>query len=122
VKAGQCLIPQFETNQMLDPVAHDRQIALTTRVETRRRGWTPFARATPSLRPSSPGAFSSLIDAARIASPGLFPRELILGTLAEVNGAAERSAPPPRPHTQAANVLAAVKDKPFGWPRERGHP
>jgi hypothetical protein len=24
----------------------------------RRRGWTPFARATPSLRPSSPGAFS----------------------------------------------------------------
>src|SRR6476620_7534317 len=28
-------------------------------------------------------------------------RELILGTLAEVNGAAERSAPPSRPHTQA---------------------
>ena len=53
---------------------------------------------------------------------GEMARELILGTLAEVNGAAERSAPPSRPHTQAANVLAAVKDKPFGWPRERGHP
>jgi hypothetical protein len=51
-------------------------------------------------------------------------RELILDTLAEVNSAAERSAPPPsRPDTQqAAIVLAAVKDKPFGWPRERGHP
>ena len=49
-------------------------------------------------------------------------RDLVLGTLAEVNGAAERSAPPSRPHTQVANVLAAVKDKPFGWPRERGHP
>jgi hypothetical protein len=29
VKAGQSLIPQFETNQTLDPVAHDRQSALT---------------------------------------------------------------------------------------------
>lgn len=54
---------------------------------------------------------------------GEMARELILGTLAEVNNAAERSAPPSRPDTQqAVNVLAAVKEKPFGWPRERGHP
>jgi hypothetical protein len=55
---------------------------------------------------------------------GKMARELVLGTSDEVNNAAERSAPlPSRPDTpQAAIVLAAVKDKPFGWPRERGHP
>jgi hypothetical protein len=45
-------------------------------------------------------------------------RELILGTLAEVNSAGERSDPPvpARPDTEeAAIVLAAVKDDPFGW-------
>jgi hypothetical protein len=52
-------------------------------------------------------------------------RDLIFGTSAELNSAAERSAAsaPSRPDSQqAAIALAAVKDKPFGWPRERGHP
>jgi hypothetical protein len=34
---------------------------------------------------------------------------------------ASQSAPSPDTQ-QAAIALAAVKDKPFGWPRERGHP
>ena len=45
-----------ETNQNLDPVAHDRQTQFR---KTRRRGWTAVGRATPSLRQSAPGAFSS---------------------------------------------------------------
>jgi hypothetical protein len=48
-------------------------------------------------------------------------RELIFGTSGELNCADEPSAPPApsRPDTQqTAITLAAVKNKPFGWPRE----
>jgi hypothetical protein len=47
---------------MLDPVAHDRQTALAPWAKARRRGWPSVARATPSLRPSTPGAFSSRLS------------------------------------------------------------
>ena len=50
---------KIETNQKLDPVAHDRQTALSPRGKARRRGWTAYGRATPSLRQSTPGTFSS---------------------------------------------------------------
>jgi hypothetical protein len=56
---------------------------------------------------------------------GEMARELILGTSAGLTSADEPTAQsaPSRPDTQqAAIALAAVKDKPFGWPRERGHP
>jgi hypothetical protein len=56
---------------------------------------------------------------------GEMARELILGTSAGLTSADEPTAQsaPSRPGTQqAAIALAAVKDKPFGWPRERGHP
>jgi hypothetical protein len=56
---------------------------------------------------------------------GEMARELIFGTSVELNCTDEPSAPsaPSLPDTQqAAIALAAVKDKPFGWPRERDHP
>jgi hypothetical protein len=53
---------------------------------------------------------------------GEMARDLIFGPSAERNSSDGQSSASRPDSEQAAIALAAVKDKPFGWPRERGHP